>query len=147
MELMKNATTKSYYTPKQLIMPLDVERIIEINDAVYSFSEIVDHIDLTKFLAKKDSRMGRPRYDSVKLLKEIRKTLNSAGAPLPGRSAAAMRVFILSAAPHMKGGIAAALDWAVLAYVVPHVRFFGLDGSILTDAAAALPRALTELTR
>ena len=41
-------------------MPLDVERIIEINDAVYSFSEIVDHIDLTKILAKKDSRMGRP---------------------------------------------------------------------------------------
>ena len=71
MELMKNATTKSYYTPKQLIMPLDVERIIEINDAVYSFSEIVDHIDLTKFLAKKDSRMGRPRYDSVKLLKIV----------------------------------------------------------------------------
>ena len=90
---------------------------------------------------------GELDADSVKLLKEIRKTLNSAGAPLPGRSAAAMRVFILSAAPHMKGGIAAALDWAVLAYVVPHVRFFGLDGSILTDAAAALPHALTELTR
>ena len=71
MELMKKPTTKRYYTPKQLIMPLDVERIIEINDAVYSFSEIVDRIDLTKFLAKKDSRMGRPRYDSVKLLKIV----------------------------------------------------------------------------
>ena len=71
MELMKNATTKSYYTPKQLIMPLDVERIIEINDAVYSFSEIMNRIDLTRFLAKKDSRMGRPRYDSIKLLKII----------------------------------------------------------------------------
>ena len=52
-------------------MPLDVERIIEINDAVYSFSEIMNRIDLTRFLAKKDSRMGRPRYDSIKLLKII----------------------------------------------------------------------------
>lgn len=71
MELMKNTSTKSYYTPKQLKMPLDVERIIEINDEVYSFSEIMDRIDLTKYLAKKDSRMGRPRYDSVKLLRII----------------------------------------------------------------------------
>ena len=71
MEMMKKQTTKSYYTPKQVKMPLDVERIIEINDAVYSFSEIVDRIDLKKYLAKKESRMGRPRYDSVKLLKIV----------------------------------------------------------------------------
>ncbi len=81
------------------------------------------------------------------LLKNLRLVLRSAGAPLPGRTAAAMRTFILSAAPHMKGGIAAALDWAVLCYVVPHVRFSGVDGSILTDPAAALPRALQELSR
>lgn len=71
MEMMSQQTTKRNYTPKQLIMPLDVERIIEINDAVYSFSEIMNRIDLTRFLAKKDSRMGRPRYDSIKLLKII----------------------------------------------------------------------------
>ena len=62
MELMKNTTTKSYYTPKQLRMPLDVEILIDVEDMVYSFSEIVDSIDLTKYLAKKDNKMGRPRY-------------------------------------------------------------------------------------
>ena len=43
--------------------------IIDFNDEVYSFSEVMDRIDLTKYLVNKDSKMGRPRYDSVKLLK------------------------------------------------------------------------------
>ena len=71
MELMKNTTTKSYYTPKQLKMPLDVEILIDVEDMVYSFSEVVDSIDLRKYLAKKDSKMGRPRYDDCKKLKII----------------------------------------------------------------------------
>ena len=52
-------------------MPLDVEILIDMEDMVYSFSEVVDSIDLTKFLAKKDSKMGRPRYDDCKKLKII----------------------------------------------------------------------------
>ena len=71
MELMKNTTTKSYYTPKQLKMPIEIEKIIEIDDAVYSFSEIMDRIDLRRYLVRKDSRMGRKRCDGVKLLKII----------------------------------------------------------------------------
>ena len=52
-------------------MPLEIERIIEIDDAVYSFSEIMDRIDLSKYLVKKDSKMGRKRCDGEKLLKII----------------------------------------------------------------------------
>lgn len=68
---MKNETTKRDYTPKQLRMPLDVEILIDMDDMVYSFSEVVDSIDLRKYLAKKDSKMGRPRYDDCKKLKII----------------------------------------------------------------------------
>ena len=93
------------------------------------------------------AQSGELDESSAQLIKNIRLILRAAGAPLPGKTAAAMRVFILSAAPYMKGGIAAALDWAVLSYVVPHVRFSGLDGGILTDAAATLPRALAELCK
>ena len=85
--------------------------------------------------------------NSAALIRSIRLVLQSAGAPLPGKTAAAMRTFILSAAPFMKGGIAAALDWAALSYIVPHLRFSGVDGSILNEAAAALPHTLMELSK
>ena len=58
-------------TPYQLKLPLKIEKIIEISDPVYTFCEVMDHIDLNKYLAVKESRTGRPRYDSEKLLKVI----------------------------------------------------------------------------
>ena len=38
-------TTIKNYTPIQMKLPVDLERIIKINDPVYSFSEVVAHID------------------------------------------------------------------------------------------------------
>lgn len=66
-------TTKSYCTPKQLKMPIDLERIIDIEDPVYSFSEVMDRIDLSKYFVKreKENKVGRPRYDAVKMLKIV----------------------------------------------------------------------------
>lgn len=62
----------TYSTPKQLKLPLDLERIIDISDPVYTFCEVVDHIDLSKYFADdKDCRTGRPRCDAQKLLKVI----------------------------------------------------------------------------
>ena len=63
-------TTRIDYTPIQLKLPADMERIIEINDPVYTFNEVVGHIDLNKYFAEKDYKAtGRPRYDREKLLK------------------------------------------------------------------------------
>ena len=59
------------YTTYQLKMPVDIEKNIEITDAVFTLAEVVDRIDLRRFLAVKDSRMGRARYDGMKLLKVI----------------------------------------------------------------------------
>lgn len=59
------------YTPYQLKLPVEIEKIIEISDEVYTFSEVIEHIDLRKYLAVKESRMGRPRYDEEGLLKVI----------------------------------------------------------------------------
>lgn len=64
--------TKVYCTPKQLKLPIEFEKIIEFSDPVYSFSEIVDCIDLTSLFAdKKGCKTGRPRYSYTKLLKVI----------------------------------------------------------------------------
>ena len=59
------------YTPIQLKLPVDLERIIKINDPVYSFSEVMDHIDLKRYFVEKEHETGRPRYDREKLLKIV----------------------------------------------------------------------------
>ena len=59
------------YKPKQLKLPLEIEKIIEISDPVYSFCEIVDCIDLNSYFVKEGYKMGRPRYNRTNLLKII----------------------------------------------------------------------------
>ena len=59
------------YAPIQLKLPVDMARIIKINDPVYSFSEVMAHIDLKKYFVEKEHETGRPRYDREKLLKIV----------------------------------------------------------------------------
>ena len=67
---MKNQPQK-YYTPYQLKLPLEISTIIDIRDPVYSFCEVIDHIDLNRYLTSKERKTGRPRYDEKTLLKII----------------------------------------------------------------------------
>ena len=69
--MQKPNYTNRHYNPVQLKLPLEIEKIIDISDPVYSFSEIMDRIDLKKYLAVKECGTGRPRCDSIKLLKVI----------------------------------------------------------------------------
>lgn len=64
-------TTDMNYTPIQLKLPVDMERIIKINDPVYSFSEVMAHIDLQRYFVHKEREKGRPGYDREKLLKIV----------------------------------------------------------------------------
>ena len=68
---MKKNITREYNTPYQLKLPLEIEKIIEISDPVYTFCEVLEHIDLKRYLAAKESRTGRKRYDPEILLKVI----------------------------------------------------------------------------
>lgn len=67
--------TKKYndnYTPKQLKLPLLIEKLINISDPVYTFCDVMDHIDLTPYFVEgKGYKTGRPRCDAEKLLKVI----------------------------------------------------------------------------
>ena len=69
--MKKNNYIKTNYTPKQLKLPIEIEKIIDFSDPVYSFCEIVDLIDLSEFFVKKGYKTGRPRYSYTKLLKII----------------------------------------------------------------------------
>ncbi len=61
----------NHYTPIQLKIPVDFEKIIEISDPIYTFNEIMEQIDLQKYFVGKGNKMGRPRFDCIKLLKVI----------------------------------------------------------------------------
>ena len=60
-----------YYTPYQVKIPVEIEKIIEITDPVYTFSEVMDHIDLNKYLVIEGNGIGRPKYDPYTLLKVV----------------------------------------------------------------------------
>ena len=69
MRLTQN--TIGNYTTRQLKLPLEIEKLIDIADPVYTFCEVMDHIDLFRYFVEKDYRTGRPRCDAQKLLKVI----------------------------------------------------------------------------
>ena len=69
--IVQKQNPQEYYTAYQLKLPVEIEKIIEISDPVYSFSEVMDHIDLNKYLTIEERRPGRPRYDQRTLLKII----------------------------------------------------------------------------
>ena len=63
--------TNDNYTPRQLKLSLEIEKLIDISDPVYTFCEVMDHIDLSRYFVEKGYRTGRPRCDEQKLLKVI----------------------------------------------------------------------------
>ena len=38
-----------YYTPIQMKIPVDLEKIIDVTDEIYTFSEMMDRIELRKY--------------------------------------------------------------------------------------------------
>ena len=69
MRLTKN--TNGNYTTRQLKLPLEIEKLIDISDPVYTFCEVMDHIDLSGYFVEKGYKTGRPKCDQHKLLKVI----------------------------------------------------------------------------
>ena len=68
--LLNNFTNNNFIT-KQLKLPLEIEKIIDISDPVYTFCDVMNHIDLKSYFAGEGCKTGRPRCGSEKLLKVI----------------------------------------------------------------------------
>lgn len=67
-----NKSTNIHFTLKQLKLPLEIEKIIDISDPVYTFCDVMDHIDLTQYFTDgKGCKTGRPKCDALRLLKVI----------------------------------------------------------------------------
>ena len=69
--MLLNQNTNNNYTARQLKLPLEIEKLIDISDPVYTFFEVMDHIDLSGYFVEKGYKTGRPRCDEQKLLKVI----------------------------------------------------------------------------
>lgn len=69
--MQKNKNTNFNFTTRQLKLPLDLEKLIDLSDPMYTFCDVVDHIDLTPYFAEEGCRTGRPKCDALKLLKII----------------------------------------------------------------------------
>lgn len=53
--MKNNTTSKEYFIPYQLKMPLEISVLIDMDDPIYSFNEIMNHIDLNSYVAEKKS--------------------------------------------------------------------------------------------
>lgn len=70
--MLINKHTNGNCIPKQLKLPLALEKIIGISDPIYTFCDVLAHIDLTLYFVEgKGCKTGRPRCDAEKLLKVI----------------------------------------------------------------------------
>ena len=50
--MLINNQTSNNYTLRQLKLPLEIEKLIDISDPVYTFCEVMDHIDLSKYFVE-----------------------------------------------------------------------------------------------
>ena len=50
--MLLNQNTNNNYTARQLKLPLEIEKLIDISDPVYTFCEVMDHIDLSKYFVE-----------------------------------------------------------------------------------------------
>lgn len=69
--MLLNQNTYHNYTARQLKLPLEIEKLIDISEPVYTFCEVMDHIDLSRDFVEKGYKTGRPRCDEQKLLKVV----------------------------------------------------------------------------
>ena len=69
--MLINKNTNDNYTVRQMKLPLQIEKLIDLSDPVYTFCEVMDQIDLSGYFVGKGYKTGRPRCDPHKLLKAI----------------------------------------------------------------------------
>lgn len=52
--------TNDNYTVRQLKLPLEIKKLIDISNPVYTFCEVMDHINLSVYFVEKGYKRGRP---------------------------------------------------------------------------------------
>ena len=74
------------------------------------------------------------------LLQKAAAALKGQGAPLPLALFEALHHYLLLAGGNMQGGIAAALDLGLCAFVIPHILYYSANADFLAPYLHSLPR-------
>ena len=90
---------------------------------------------------------AEPPRAALKLIDDMNRELKAAGAPLPQSVRKGMYQYLSAAAVHMEGGAAKAMDYAVSAWVVPHVRKNTQALAQVKALCGGLPRTMALLER
>lgn len=90
---------------------------------------------------------GTMDESAKQLLNKTRAILKDTGAPMPLETVKKIAVFVTSAKDLLRGGIARALDYCFMAYIVPHIRFSGIDPAVIRDLTAGMPMTYLELSK
>lgn len=83
--------------------------------------------------------------ETLSQIRALRQKLAEAGRPLALTAVQALCRFIAATQNDLPGGIAEAMDRAVCAYLVPHMRAYQLDAKEILPLLSAMPRALKAL--
>ena len=97
---------------------------------------------------KEEMLKGTPlNAETLEALAVLRRALKDQGCALPLQTAKKMAEFVSAAQNDLRGGVAEALDRAVLCWAVPHIHAYQLPTDALQSLLAAMPRALKALTK
>ena len=88
-----------------------------------------------------------PPRAALKLIDDVDKALQETHAKLPQNVRRAMYAYLSAAAVHMEGGAAKAMDYAVSAWIVPHLKRHPEAASQVKTLCGGLPRTLALLSR
>ena len=90
---------------------------------------------------------AEPPKAAMKLMEEIDAQLARADAPLPQSVRGQIHAYLSAASVHMQGGIAKAMDYAVCAYILPHMRAHHVPAAQLKPLMTGLAQAQSMLER
>lgn len=80
-----------------------------------------------------------PPKAALKLLDDMGKALEVAGAPLAQSTRRMLHAYLSAAAVHMEGGAATAIDYAVSAFILPHAVIHEVPADVLRPLMGGLP--------
>ena len=86
-----------------------------------------------------------PCKETLDMLNNVDNALRAAGFALPQQMRRQAYTYLAATAPHMDGGVAAALDWAATAWLVPHVCAYHVDTAGVRALLQGLPKTMNLL--
>lgn len=104
----------------------------------------VDDAVLPAFIVEKlgENAPAELTPEAMELLVRLRRDLKELGAPIPAKVLGDLQRYLLFAARLMDGGLAAAVDYGVSSFILPHLKYYNVGADMLRHYFAGMERTL-----